>query len=178
MFDYNITSFLVSLRSPWLDRFFILFSTVGNLAFIWIIIGFIILIYKKYDIALYYFLVGFFTFVVNELILKSLLSRERPFVNYDTIEPLVSASGYSLPSSHAATSFAFATMIAYFFPRFRLSAYILAILISFSRVYVGVHYSSDIIVGAIIGLCIAGLMIKYLKTFKNPKISGASGDVL
>ena len=60
----------------------------------------------------------------------------------------------SMPSGHAATAFAAATALALLFPRLRLAAYALAALICVSRVYLGVHYVSDVVVGALLGALI------------------------
>lgn len=168
MLDYIISSFLVLLRTPFLNSAFVFFSFIGDFAFVWLLIGIVIFFKKHYYAVSIYFIVGLLTFILNELLLKNLFMRERPFVVYDTIEPLVHASGYSLPSSHAATSFAFAMIISYFYPCKRTLVFVLAGLISFSRVYVGVHYFSDVLMGAIVGLAVARLMIRYLVyTHKN-----------
>jgi len=67
--------------------------------------------------------------------------------------------GFSFPSSHAVNNFAAATLISYFFPRHRISLFSAAGVVAFSRVSVGVHYPSDVIGGAMIGISIAALWI-------------------
>ena len=62
---------------------------------------------------------------------------------------------YSFPSGHATVSFACATVLALAVPRLRVPLYALAALISFSRVYVGVHYPFDVLAGAVLGVAIA-----------------------
>jgi undecaprenyl-diphosphatase len=62
---------------------------------------------------------------------------------------------YSFPSGHAMVSFACATVLALAVPRLRWQLYALATLISFSRVYVGVHYPLDVLAGAVLGVAIA-----------------------
>ena len=94
-------------------------------------------------------------------VIKPWVGRIRPSHEfYEYVNLLVSKGGkYSFPSNHAANSFVFATVLSYFYDRKRISLYILASTIAFSRVYVGVHYPLDIISGAIIGYIIAWIIL-------------------
>ena len=88
--------------------------------------------------------------------LKRSFERDRPPVADPIPEPLVETpSTYSFPSGHATVSFACATVLALAVPRLRVPLYALAVLISFSRVYVGVHFPLDVIAGAVLGVAIA-----------------------
>ena len=94
-------------------------------------------------------------------IIKPWVGRIRPSHEfYEYINLLVSKGGkYSFPSNHAANSFVFATVLSYFYEKNRISLYILASTIAFSRVYVGVHYPLDIIFGSIIGYIISWIIL-------------------
>ena len=94
-------------------------------------------------------------------IIKPWVGRIRPSHEfYEYINLLVSKGGkYSFPSNHAANSFVFATVLSYFYDKNRISLYILASTIAFSRVYVGVHYPLDIIFGSIIGYIISWIIL-------------------
>lgn len=91
-------------------------------------------------------------------ILKEVIQRPRPFFH-----PLVLESGYSFPSNHALTSFVFYITLTYFIYRLarnRKPAVISAIFFSFlvfmvgiSRIYLGVHYPTDVLAGWLVGLC-------------------------
>mgnify|MGYP001223215165 FL=1 len=94
-------------------------------------------------------------------IIKPWVGRIRPSHEfYEYINVLVSKGGkYSFPSNHAANSFAFATVLSYFYDSNRTLIYILASVIAFSRVYVGVHYPLDIVFGSIIGYTISWITL-------------------
>ena len=94
-------------------------------------------------------------------IIKPWVGRIRPsYEFYEYINLLVSKGGkYSFPSNHAANSFVFATVISYFYEKNKTFLYILASSIAFSRVYVGVHYPLDIIIGSIIGYIISWIIL-------------------
>ena len=90
----------------------------------------------------------------GELILKHIVCRPRPFVVNSAIDIIIKApSGFSFPSSHTATCFAMATAIYLFHKRLGIIAYVYAALVAFSRMYLYVHYPSDVFCGVIIGIC-------------------------
>ncbi len=99
--------------------------------------------------------------------LKTAFARERPCRTIEGIRLIVACpKSYSLPSGHAISSFAFATPL-FFLSReyvtmsWRLYPIILASLIAFSRLYLGVHYPTDVLVGALLGAGI-GLLLSLL----------------
>jgi membrane-associated phospholipid phosphatase len=97
--------------------------------------------------------------------LKHLIARERPCNVYDHVHLLVGCTrSYSMPSGHAANAFAFSAPFLVM-TNSRLKYYFLsiAILVSLSRICVGVHYPGDVLVGALIGSSIALLAVSILK---------------
>lgn len=101
-------------------------------------------------------------------ILKLFIGRSRP-VLFDALgntyfEPWVFDSVFnSMPSGHSATGFAGLVMIGMLFPRIKWATWTLAIIIGISRIYVGAHWPSDVILGAFIGMVCADITKSVLK---------------
>ena len=95
--------------------------------------------------------------IINNLILKNLIARIRPYEIINGLVPLIEKpTDYSFPSGHTGSSFAAACILYRKLPkRFGIPALILAILIGFSRLYLGVHYPSDVLCGIISGVGIS-----------------------
>ncbi len=92
--------------------------------------------------------------------LKDVVDRMRPPLADHAIGALVTVpSDPSFPSGHAATAFAAAGVVAALHPRLRLPALGLAALVAVSRVYLGVHYPSDVLAGGALGLAIAAVVV-------------------
>ncbi len=106
-------------------------------------------------------------------VIKELVERIRPCHTFSDIRLLVPCgAGKSFPSSHAVNNFAAAIILGSFFKNYKIHFILLASLIAFSRVYVGVHYPSDVLAGAILGTLIGVLFIYFhkkliYKLFKN-----------
>lgn len=100
--------------------------------------------------------------ILGEGFLKHLIKRPRPFLEVQSIKLLISKpSSYSFPSGHTTSSFAAAGVLGYYFKRYKVYFYTLAILISFSRLYLFVHYPSDVIAGTILGLFSSAVVLKF-----------------
>jgi undecaprenyl-diphosphatase len=93
--------------------------------------------------------------------LKDLIARPRPYMAMPDVRLLVPVDGFlAMPSGHATTAWMTAMVLAGFFKK-RVLWFSLAALISFSRVYVGVHYPSDVLAGALVGAVMGYGLLKF-----------------
>ena len=100
--------------------------------------------------------------------IKPLIERIRPsHLALEGLNLLVKKGGkWSMPSNHAANMFAFATILSFFYKRYKNFLFILASLVAFSRVYVGVHFPGDVLCGALIGYTIGWLILNIWNNIK------------
>ena len=104
-------------------------------------------------------------------ILKIVFARPRPFVSLAHITPLIAETDFSFPSGHALFFFALATAIFCQDRAWGTLFFVLAVLIGLGRVAAGIHYPSDILGGAIIGILLGWLLYKLIR-FAWCKTSG------
>ncbi len=146
------------LRSEALTPIVVFITNLGNAGMIWIILSVILLFPRKTRRAgLLSLLALLGSLCVTNLVLKNYVARVRPYEVVQGLQCLIPAQrDWSFPSGHASASFASAVSIYKSSPRWLgVPAMILAFAISLSRLYVGVHYPSDVLVGMVIGTLIA-----------------------
>ena len=99
------------------------------------------------------------------LALKSIVKRDRPYVTYPEIDNVVEESSYSFPSGHTSSAFATATSLSMVYPKWYVIApsFLWAGAVGYSRLYLGVHYPTDVLAGAIVGSGSAYLCYKLNK---------------
>jgi undecaprenyl-diphosphatase len=144
-----------SLSSPVFDKFFSIITNVNNWFIAYVILLFISFLkggLKGKIAVLGVILLIIFTDQVSYKILKEIVQRPRPCMALtNVITPLGCNGTWSFPSNHAVNNFAAATFYYILFPRLKWALFITAALVSISRVYLGLHYPSDILGGAVIG---------------------------
>ena len=162
-----------SIRNPVLTPLFTVITVLGNGAVIWILIALGMAASRRTrQTALTCAVALLVSLLINNMVLKNIVGRIRP---YDTIEGLVPLIGrprdYSFPSGHTASSFAAAWVLFRRVPkRFGIPALTLAGLIGISRLYLGVHYPTDVLFGIISGIgcgCIACVLVSALMRQKG-----------
>ena len=134
---------------------------LGDMGFIWIVLSIILLIPKKTRrTGLLALIALVITFLIGNVVLKNWIARPRPYEVFEDVRRLIEAqSDYSFPSGHTSASFAVGVVYCRTLPiGYGILAMILAVSISLSRLYVGVHYPSDVLGGALLGTLVALLV--------------------
>lgn len=157
--DGNILLFIQEyVRHSWMDSFWKAVTFLGNSGWFWIAVSLLLIVPKKTRkigiTALAALILGA---LMTNVALKNLVQRVRPFDAVQGLIPLVKRPlDSSFPSGHACASFAAALVYYRMLPKiWGIGALVLAALIAFSRLYVGVHYPSDVLAGLIVGVLAA-----------------------
>jgi undecaprenyl-diphosphatase len=140
-----------------LDPVFVSLSIVGYAGLVWIVLSLLVarLGSRRALFSLALTAAGVWSADLLALLLKAVTDRPRPFETIPDADPLIRAAvGQSMPSGHAATSFAGAVILTCLFTRGAPFFFLLATAIAFSRIYVGVHYFSDVLAGALLGAAV------------------------
>ena len=151
-------------------------TILGDAGICWIVLGVILLFFKKTRKGGVFLLVSLLlTLLINNLTLKPLFNRERPFVknpkilNFLKSINLKAPSGASFPSGHTFAAFCSATVLTLCFKKVGALSFIPATLISLSRIFLCVHYPTDVLAGIILGSAL-GFGSYFLTKWLYPKI--------
>lgn len=164
--DEKILTNISKIRRPFLDKIMVILSRSGNTGTIWIFISLLVYILSNnlknaLKIALALFVTGF----LGEIVIKTLVGRVRPSKAISQDQLLIKKpKTYSFPSGHTSSSFAAALTISFEYPQLAVPAFLLASSIAFSRLYLRVHYPSDVLAGIVLGL-ICSSSINFLFKF-------------
>ncbi|NPV11753.1 MAG: phosphatase PAP2 family protein [Ignavibacteria bacterium] len=161
--DVAVFRFINStLANPLTDKLMPFITDVRNWYLLYIFLWFLILFKGgRYRVGL---AIGMILLVVvsdqlSSVLLKSLFARPRPCKVLENVHLLVGCTdSYSFPSSHAVNNFAAAMFFTYFYRHLKWILFSVASVMALSRIFVGVHYPSDVLGGALIGMGIGYLM--------------------
>ncbi len=157
------------LRADWLNPIVNFITNLGNAGWFWLILLTGMLFFKKTrKIGITGFIAVLIGFLITNVCLKNLVARVRP---YEVIEGLTyitkTPSDWSFPSGHSTASMAASVVLFCKLPKkYGVPALVLGILISLSRLYVGVHYPTDVLVGMLVG-CFGAYMAMWIMNRKN-----------
>ena len=152
-----------NIHNIFLDKLMSFVTTLGDIGAIWILISIALLFSRKYrTIGILTLSVLLLNTILGEGILKNLIHRPRPFNTLEGLDIIVKKpSSYSFPSGHTSSAIAAALMLGHYFKKYRWYIYIFAGLIAFSRIYLLVHYPSDVLGGIVLG-AISYIIVKFI----------------
>lgn len=153
--ELRFLDFLQTIHTPLLDKILAFITSLGNVGIIWIVLAVVLLILPKTrKTGIIVAAALLMDLILCNLILKNLVARVRPYDVNTAIAILIKKPlDFSFPSGHTAASFA--AMTALFLAKMKkawIAALILAVLIAFSRLYFYVHYPTDVLGGAVVGI--------------------------
>ncbi len=153
-FDKEIVLWLAQKRIYLLNEFMARFTFFGAWFCVFVIMTLLFLWYKRKRGWIAPLWLSLFVSLGITFFLKLIIMRPRPEV------ALASYNTFSFPSGHAAAVFSTLAILDREFPRFKWVWILFALLVAFSRLYLGVHYLTDVVVGALIGYSVSLLIVK------------------
>ncbi len=138
-----------NLRNDVLDPVMLFITNLGSVGFIWIVVSLILMIPKRTRMAGLVSAISMaVSFLAANLVIKPAVARLRPYETYAFLQALQVQREFSFPSGHTVCAFASSLILVRMLPKKAgIPLVILAIAIAWSRLYVGVHYPSDVIAG-------------------------------
>jgi len=185
-FDLNVFQWVQTIQTPILSAILKVITTLGEGGIIFILLALGLLITKKYRKAGFAMIIALAVMVVcNNLVLKEIFARPRPFnITYDwwneiyIFPEIVSRpDSYSFPSGHTSSAFAAAIALLWYDRKIGIPTTIFAFIMGFSRIYVEVHYCTDVLAGLIVGIIYAVIGVLLAKVL-YPYFEKILGNIL
>ena len=154
-FDMAILDLIQSnIRTGFMDAIMPFITQLGDAGLIWIILSIGLIIPKKTrKIGFVMIIALILNGIICNIILKPMLARIRPFDVNTAIKLLINKPrDFSFPSGHTSASFTAASVLFFRKSKLFVPSLVLAFLISFSRLYLYVHYPSDVLAGLVLGV--------------------------
>lgn len=150
--------FLQMHATDWLNTVMVIVSTVTNGGLLWLVASGLLLCTKKYRGAAVAIWAALLVCVLaGNLLLKNVVARPRPCDVIPEMPLLIpQPQSFSFPSGHTMSSFAAATVLLFASWKWGIAAYAMAGVVGFSRVYLFVHYPTDVLAGVALGIAVAG----------------------
>ncbi|HEY3883664.1 MAG TPA: phosphatase PAP2 family protein [Vicinamibacterales bacterium] len=170
--DMAMRSWVVAHRLAALTPPLYLLTVLGRFGGIWIVIalGLAAIGRLSWRDASRVVLTVVLALAISDYVLKPIVHRSRPFIAAPSV-PVVGQRPHdsSFPSGHATSSFAGAVSLARLLPQAAVLWWTLAVAIAYSRIYIGVHYPSDVVAGAALGIAVA-LLTETLARWRAKRI--------
>jgi undecaprenyl-diphosphatase len=168
--DHALVQWAATWQAPWLDGLMLFASHVGRAGFVWLVVAGVAAVFPNRRPAAWRVVlaVGLTALLVDGVV-KPLVWRDRPFAALTDVRVIdARPPTSSFPSGHTAVAVAGAIAVSQLLPGARVAWWLLAATIAISRVYVGVHFPSDVLAGAIVGLLCATLVLGRVSSRTPP----------
>ncbi len=160
-----ILDFIAKFQNTFLDHMSIAFNLLGSGGAVFVTIGLVLIFNKKTrKMGIHIVISLIMCLILGNLLLKPTIGRIRPYARFNTpiiVEPL---KDFSFPSGHTYSAFATAFSIKHYDSELGVFMIFVGVLMAFTRLYLYVHYPTDVMAGAVLGyICskIAELILKY-----------------
>lgn len=163
MLELGVLGWFDSIHGSILDPLMVGISYSATSGLIWFVLGFLMTCsqrWRRCGVSVIAAVV--LAYVVVDVILKPLVCRERPFDMTDFDLLIAAPDTWSFPSGHTASAFAGATAILIHSRRWGCVAIVYAILVGMSRMYLCVHWPTDVVAGALVGIAVAVLAVWFM----------------
>lgn len=169
--EFQILNLIANMRTDLLDTMLPMISSFGDKGIGWIVLSVILTCiprYRKAGITMGLALI--FCLLVGNMTLKPLIARPRPYTYFPEMTLLIAPlADFSFPSGHTFASFASATALFLYHKKAGIAAYILAAIIAFTRLYLYVHFPSDVIAGMLLGIFSGWLAYQIVQSVSTHK---------
>lgn len=162
--NYILLAIKKHLHNRYMDIIMPVITFMGNLGIVWIVIAVPLIVINRYRVIGKLIILSLIiSTIIGEGIVKHIVKRARPCNNIDNTNLLISKpKSYSFPSGHTLSSFTVAEILSMYFVQFKFIFIAIALLIALSRLYLYVHYPTDVIAGIVIGLLCGRLIFMIL----------------
>ena len=164
--EFAFLNSIQKIRTDFLDKLMPCITFLGQWAVLWIVIAVLCLAFRqkrKLGISL------MFNIIINtvacNLIFKHIVQRLRPYILNDTVTLIIppETDYFSFPSGHSMFAFGAATIIFLYNKKIGIFVYLLAAMIAFSRLYLYMHFPTDVLIGSGMGILLAVFSCKIEK---------------
>jgi len=174
--EFQILYTLQELRTPLVDGLMVFITSLGDHGWFWILMGVLLFSFPRTRILGGCMLISIAAgFLLGNVMLKNIAARQRPCWLDPSVELLVPVpKDFSFPSGHSLVSFEGAVCIFLFNRKWGIPALMLAVLTAFSRLYLFVHFPTDVLAGIVMGTVIAWSVVRTAKRQmeKTDRMSG------
>ena len=169
--EFQLLDLIAGMRTETLDTLLPIISSFGDKGIGWIIVAIMLTCIPKYRKAgLTMGLALILCLLIGNLTLKPLIARPRPYSYFPEMTLLVAPlADFSFPSGHTFASFASATALYLHHKKLGIAAFVLATVIAFTRLYLYVHFPTDILGGIVLGVFNGWMAYKVVNAIQRRK---------